>query len=401
MRIAKDLEPALQGAGFAVSGGSDSVAMLRLLAPVVQAAGGQVAVVTVDHGLRPEAAEEARFVAGICAAHGWSHDTLHWQHDGRGNFSAAARDGRYGLMADWAQARGIKAICLGHTQDDQAETVLMRLARGAGVDGLSGMAPMRVARGVMWLRPLLSVTRAELRAYLQGIGQPWRDDPSNDNPDYERVRWRQALDGLEALGLTRSALAQTATRLRTARGTLADLAAKAEGVRSLHGAVQCDRPAFGALGDETRERLLSAALRWVAGQDYPPRGAALAQGLDVAMGRGRFSLHGCVVMAGRDTITIARESRAVREMRTPTDALWDGRWRLHGPHAPDLELRPLGEAGLCAIYPLPDNILPRSALAVTPAVWQGDRLIAAPCAGFNAAWRAETVTDFVSFLKCD
>src|SRR5690606_17742153 len=109
---------------------------------------------------------------------------------------------------------------------------------------------------------------------------------------------------------------------------------------------------------------------------YPPRGAALAQALGVARGRGRFGLHGALVLSGREMITIAREERAVRALCVPADGIWDGRWRAAGGQGADFTLRMLGEAGLAQMPPLPDSPLPRAALATTPAIWCGNRLIA-------------------------
>ena len=126
----------------AVSGGGDSVALLLLL----QETGARpLAAVTVDHGLRPESAAEAAAVAALCSARGIAHTLLRWEEPaGAGNLQARAREARRRLIGDWARGRGIGAVALGHTLDDQAETFLLRLARGSGVDGLSGMAPVMV-----------------------------------------------------------------------------------------------------------------------------------------------------------------------------------------------------------------------------------------------------------------
>ena len=114
-------------------------------------AGCDVAVATVDHGLRPEAAAEAAEVAAICAGLGVPHEILHWHWDGAGNLQDAARRGRMALLADWARRRGLRTVALGHTEDDIAETFLMRLARDAGVDGLAAMAARREVAGVCLL----------------------------------------------------------------------------------------------------------------------------------------------------------------------------------------------------------------------------------------------------------
>ncbi len=127
--------------GIAVSGGSDSLALLHLM---VEWGRAPLRCVTVDHRLRDASAEEAAQVAEICAALGIAHDTLTWDGwDGQGNLAAEARRARYALLADWAVTHGLTGIALGHTQDDIAETLLMRLARRAGVDGLAAMPQRR------------------------------------------------------------------------------------------------------------------------------------------------------------------------------------------------------------------------------------------------------------------
>ena len=126
--------------GVAVSGGSDSVALLHLAARFQAERGGLVRAVTVDHRLRPEAADEARFVAGLCETLGVRHDTVEWPHGPlAGNIPDQARRARYDLVTGWAQCHGITHVVVGHTADDDAETFLMELARQAGIDGLASM----------------------------------------------------------------------------------------------------------------------------------------------------------------------------------------------------------------------------------------------------------------------
>ncbi|MGB3147286.1 MAG: tRNA lysidine(34) synthetase TilS, partial [Paracoccaceae bacterium] len=187
--------------GVAVSGGGDSMALLHLLADWRKAGGPELLAVTVDHGLRPEAAAEAGFVADHCLGLGIAHETLCWTGwDGRGNLPDQARRARYRLIVGWARRHGLARVALGHTLDDQAETVLMRLLRGSGVDGLSAMADCRVEAGIAFCRPLLSVQRQDLRHYLTARSVPWLEDPTNDDPDYDRVKARQALATLAGLG---------------------------------------------------------------------------------------------------------------------------------------------------------------------------------------------------------
>uniref|UniRef100_UPI0026223B47 tRNA lysidine(34) synthetase TilS n=1 Tax=uncultured Amaricoccus sp. TaxID=339341 RepID=UPI0026223B47 len=203
--------------GVAVSGGGDSVALLLLL----HAAGRDLAAVTVDHGLRPESVGEAASVAALCAARGIPHSVLRWEdRDPRGNLQQAAREARRSLIAGWAEASGIAAVALGHTLDDQAETVVMRLARGSGVDGLSAMRPETLALGILWLRPLLGIRRAALRAWLAAEGVAWAEDPTNADARFDRVRARLALPTLAGLGIGPERLAATARAVARACAAL-------------------------------------------------------------------------------------------------------------------------------------------------------------------------------------
>ncbi len=207
--------------GVAVSGGSDSLALLVLLHEMRGAGGPELFAVTVDHGLRAESAAEAAEVARICAELGVVHDTLNWAGwDGQGNLPDQARRARYGLMDKWAQGRDICDIALGHTANDQAETFLMRLSREAGVDGLSAMAGTWLAGGTTFHRPLLQAGREALKDVLREKGLGWAEDPSNEDVAYARARARQALAELEPLGITIAGLSSVARHMSDVHQTL-------------------------------------------------------------------------------------------------------------------------------------------------------------------------------------
>ena len=177
--------------GVAVSGGSDSLALLFLLHEWAQV---PIAAATVNHGLREEAQSEVELVAGVCDDLGIPHRALKWQGwDGKGNLQDQARQNRYSLLADWARGERCETVALGHTMDDQAETFLMRLARSSGIDGLSGMDGRIWRNDQRFDRPLLSVRRAELQDYLTQRGVDWVDDPSNEDERFDRVKARKAL----------------------------------------------------------------------------------------------------------------------------------------------------------------------------------------------------------------
>ncbi|MFC7705645.1 tRNA lysidine(34) synthetase TilS [Plastorhodobacter daqingensis] len=389
------LVPPDQPLGVAVSGGGDSLALLHLL----HACGYRPAVATVDHGLRPESAAEAQLAAVQCRSLGLSHTTLRWHGwTGHGNLQAHARDARRQLLADWAKAAGVAHIALGHTLDDQAETVLLRLARGAGVDGLSGMAISSRANGIWWLRPLLGVRREDLRNYLRLRGIVWAEDPSNTDTRFERVRIRAALNALEPLGITPRGLAASAERLAEARTALdaqADELAR-QIVTVDHGDLVIDRAALLRLPVELRRRLLVRALQWVAPAAYPPRASAVQAALRAVEARKRHTVHGCLLGAGQ-RLRICREPAAVAGLCCTPNSLWDGRWRLEGPVRPGVMLRALGEAGLAQLDSGIRPLVPRASLLASPAVWEGDRLIAAPLANDGSGWQARLVPPCDSF----
>jgi len=397
--------------GVAVSGGSDSTALLMLAVREGAKRGLVVEAVTLDHRLRPEAADEARAVSRLCARLGVHHDILTWQHDGPvGNLQAAARAARRRLISDWARQRGVGVVALGHTMDDQAETFLMRLQRGSGVDGLAAMSARRRALGIDWIRPLLGMRRAQLRGFLMAEGIEWADDPSNENPAYGRVRARRALAVLEGLGLTVEGITKTTARLQMSRAALEDAtetAARRMATVSRAGSVSLEMPALARLPTDIRRRLFAHALMWVGGAPYRPRLSALIAALEATAGGRRRTLAGCLITphARGGTVEIGREPAAVAAMTAPLDALWDGRWRFAGGSgAPSgLYLGALGEAGLRECAQWRETGLGRAALLASPALWRAGAdapvLVAAPLAGWSCGWtcrRIPACEDFAS-----
>lgn len=350
----------------------------RLRPSAVQAA-------TVDHQLRPEAAGEAQLVAQTCATLNVPHDTLVWSGwDQRGNLQDAARQARRDLLAEWARAKGLSTVLLGHTRDDQAETVLMRLARGSGVDGLSGMRPAFVQADVTFLRPLLCVGRADLRDWLSERGIRWIEDPSNDDEGFDRIKARRLLAAGADMGLSVDRLVETADRMALARAALSDQADRllASAVRVDWGDILVDRQRFGEAPDEIRYRVLAHLLCARSGQGYRPRFRALKELAEKVSAEQGGTLHGCLVTCEGPSIRIGRDYAAVRDLRAKPGDLWDGRWRLNGPVG--TVVAALGQA---AFGPLPNDRpdLPRATLQSSPALWDGETLLAAPLAGLNAA----------------
>jgi len=365
--------------GVAVSGGGDSTALLAMLADWAAGHETELFVATVDHGLRDEAAAEAAAVATLCAALGLPHETLKWRGwDGKGNVQDQARKARYRLLTDWAHRNDLPIIALGHTAEDQAETFMIRLLRGSGVDGLSAMPMVRQENGIRWIRPLMGMRRQSLRQYLADRALTWAEDPSNEDVQYERIRLRKTMD---ALGLPLDGINATALRLQGTRSFLerqTQIAARQVAEITLAGDVLLNRQAFTALDPELQHRLLAHSLKWVATSPYAPRFESLLNLLKNMNSGRKSTLAGCVVgpfRAGR--WFIAREFAAVKGLTGPAGGEWDSRWRVSAPNPdPDLKVRALGAEGLKSHADWRAMDLPRSGLLASPALWRDQRLVA-------------------------
>lgn len=268
-------EPAI---GIAVSGGSDSTALLVLAADWAEARGKHIAVATVDHGLRPEAKEEAAKVAHLCAWLGVTHCTLAWKRRGGLGLAgqAEARNARHGLLADWAHKAGVHVLALGHTRDDRLETFLMRARQGSGWHGLAGPLPSSPSpawpegHSLRLVRPLLAFGREQLREELRARELGWVDDPSNRAVRFERVRVRELVRRMDE--------AAVAQALRVMDGLAQMRSAVMAEARLALGLTETDRDdarvsreVLRRIGAEARLRLLEALVMAAGGSPTPPR----------------------------------------------------------------------------------------------------------------------------------
>jgi tRNA(Ile)-lysidine synthase len=247
---------------LAVSGGPDSIALMWLMARWRRAMrrGPRLIAVTVDHGLRSEAAREARDVKRLAKTLDLPHRTLRWTgakpKTGR---PAAARDARYRLLAKAARTAGATHVLTAHTQDDQAETLLMRMSRGSGIAGLAAMTRQSERDGVVLVRPLLNIPKARLVATLNKASIGFADDPTNRDVSFARPRLRAIMPALAAEGFDARNLTRLASRLARANAALELLVDGAERYLALGGpnpADGFDANAFAALSEEIRVRLL-------------------------------------------------------------------------------------------------------------------------------------------------
>jgi len=270
--------------GLAVSGGPDSLALLLLAAAAFP---GRVEAATVDHGLRPESGFEALHVEDICERLSVPHSVLNVTvRDKKAGLQGEARQARYAALRAWAEARGIGHLATAHHQDDQAETILMRLQRGAGLPGLSGIRPIRRDGNLMIVRPLLGWTKAELVHLVGDAGLVAIEDPFNQDPRFNRSEVRRLLRQTPSLRPDR--LARSARALREADDAL-DWAADELAEDRITASVAEWRIDPHGLPRELRRRLLVRAMRalreahsieppWTGGEDVEGLLAALEQG---------------------------------------------------------------------------------------------------------------------------
>lgn len=348
---------------LAVSGGSDSTALMRLAADWarINHPGLKLSVLTVDHALRPEAAAEAACVGQWAAGLGLPHHVLHWtkQPKPATGLQAKARGARYGLMSDWCRGHGATALLTAHTLDDQAETVLMRLARTMSPESLAGIRLNGGWDGLPLLRPLLRAKRQALRGWLAQLGQPWIDDPSNEDTRFERVRARRRLAALgpetaaRLAALADRAAAAAALLERTARRWIAFFLHEHEA-----GICHLARDRFQRLPEALQERILSIVIERYGGGQEAPDGDELqriARWAATEEGPVRCTLAGALLGRRKSSFWVTREAARIeavtRIVPHTGKLLWDNRFLVEA--APGAQVTPTASRKLPPIPGVP------------------------------------------------
>ncbi len=399
----------------AVSGGADSLCLALLVGRWARRQGGRTMALTVDHGLRAQSREEAGQVGRWLKPEGIGHYILAWQGPKpKTGVQAAARAARYGLMRAWCRDHGVLHLALAHTQDDQAETFLLRLGSGSGAEGLAAMSAIRETPEVRLLRPLLGIPKAALMAMLKAKGQRWIEDPSNRDTAFARVRVRQAMDegGLEALSLARSAYRFGRAR-QALEAAVSDLLARSVRVHPAGFAVVVSAP-FEAVPDEVSLRALGRVVTAIGGREYGPRlkklerlhhglwphgllpHGLLPHGLLVDRSRTAATLGGCRILAdggaGGGKLLVCRESRGLPGSLAvhPGDRLtWDRRFeiRFGDEGSTGFRLKNLGARGWAEIAgncpDLRQGPVPGPARASVPALFDDWGVYSVPHLGFR------------------
>jgi tRNA(Ile)-lysidine synthase len=387
------LDPELLFAGFAnarglvlaVSGGPDSTALMVLVARWPARPPALVAI--VDHRLRPESAAEAELAAANAERVGlpWRILRAPERPDG-GNLQDWARRARYACLAEAAEAADFDTIVTAHHQEDQAETFMLRLARGSGVYGLAAMAEETVTGDLRLVRPLLGVRRTQLSDVVAVSGLPTVSDPSNFDQRFDRARLRAFMPALAGHGLTAARLAGTAGRLGRAAAALDHYARELLRRRfaaDRFGLVAGPASALAEVPEEVGLRSLALILKAVAGADYTPpldRLERLFEALLTSERRDlKRTLHGVALTLSGGRLLAQREwgREGLAGTPVPPDStiVWDGRFRVGVPGLPPpLVLAPLG----LARARVEAEGVDRSVLRVLPGLYRDGRLIAAP-----------------------
>lgn len=387
----------------AFSGGPDSLALLILAARWAKRRKGvSLHAFTVDHGLRAASAAEARRAASMAKSVGVPHRILRWKGEKPSTgIQAAAREARYDLLIEACRQAGAGDLFVAHHLEDQAETFLLRLARGSGVDGLSGMAPSRPLTedgAIRLLRPLLDLPRDRLLATVRRSGLSPIEDPSNENETFDRVKARKLLSGLAPLGLDAGRLARTAAQMARAREALEAETARllaAHARFSPLGYADIEDEAFRLAPREIGLRLLALVIRAIGGNDYAPRLDALesvyAAALSGTLGRGR-TLAGAKLAMTKGRILVMREL-AMAAAAPPLvlasgggGGLWDHRFHIavvKAPRGARLTIRALGQEGLAGLVSsgVAPPAAPKTVLFGLPGVWRDGALAGAPHLG--------------------
>ena len=384
----------------AVSGGADSITLLALAYAWAAETGTNLTALTVDHGLRSESGAEAAQVAAWCVSHGIAHQTLVWagEKPNKG-IQAAARSARYGLLEDWCRMRSHSELLVAHSQNDQAETFLMRMSRGSGIDGLAAMPLVSHRDGVRLIRPLLTVPRSRIEATAAALSLEPISDPSNLDRRYARIRIRDKLALLEAHRVSVTAIAGTARvfgKMREARERAISALASEFVVLHAEGFAEIAREGLAAADRASARGLVASILMSVGGLDYPPRRERLDRLMSNILQNSGFrprTLGNCVISTRGEDFLVRREHRTVRQVISAESGLsvvWDGRFAIK--FAPGFStsdagyrLAALGENGWRHIVSVSDREklsgprkIPGPVRYALPAIWQGEKVVEVP-----------------------
>jgi tRNA(Ile)-lysidine synthase len=368
---------------IATSGGPDSLALALLAHQWAKSQGGKAIAITVDHLLREDSTTEAQQVSEWLEARGMEHHILTWLRDHETEtpktaIQAAAREARYRLLGQWCKDHKVKHLLTAHHAQDQLETFLIRLTKGSGLKGLTSTQGIVNTRFGRILRPLLEVDPNRLKATLKQFNQPYLLDPSNENEDFTRVRWRQLIPSLASEGLTPQALQESLDRLSHAQ-CLID-----QHISTLIRLYMTLSPyGYGILKKnalneslEAFEEILKRALATIGTRTYPVRRQALHRAMESLKSGHSITLGGCQIVEKATEWWIVREPAAIRKdvlVNEPGTYLWDDRFTVDVAEVP-CRVSALGENGIQMMSrEQKEGVkkIPHVVLQTLPALWRG------------------------------
>jgi tRNA(Ile)-lysidine synthase len=384
-----------------VSGGSDSLALAFLLKRWTDTKGMRLYAVTLDHGLRPESRTEALKVGDWLKDREIAHEILCWegQKPARG-VQAKARMARYTLIQEWCSAQNIRTLFLAHHLDDQLETSLMRLEKESGLEGLAGMSAIKEWGSLRMIRPFLNLSKEKLRHFLISEGHPWIEDPSNDNPKFQRSKIRHAL-AHSPLKADYTTLVKSFGYFRCLFERLVNNFLKSFVESFPEGYCKISYPRFSVLSEELQKVILSRLLLTVGTLPYPLKSQKLRQ-LRKTLLNPTFkavTAGGCYLFLRKSDLYVAREPALCREekalsfVQEAEEVLWDGRFSLKiktKSPLPPLTLKALGEEGWRQVKEKKQtqNVLLFPVVLGLPAFWLRERVVIVPHLGYNTAENA-------------
>ncbi len=387
---------------LAISGGPDSMA----LAFCIKRANIPCIAFIVDHGLRSESTTEAEQVKRSLGTMGIRAEILRWHHPQiSGAIHEKARQARYDLLLQACHQHGVTDLLTAHHADDQAETILMRIAKGSAVEGLSGIAPASMRGNIRLLRPFLNFPKSRLIATCDTDNIQFVTDPSNASDKFTRGRLRNIMPLLAQEGLTTENLLRLGARASEATEALATIThefLRQTAQIEKYGSIRLDRRALSTPPRAIGLRAIAICLRIIHPNDYPPEQDALADAYDHILTSAddtTRSLYGCLISLTEKQVTLFREPAAATEIcvLSPEQPItWDGRWVINADAlTPKGEIRALGMPShdiIDQLAPILRHDIPQGRIRATlPALWAGEKLVAIPSftekSGFYATLR--------------
>jgi len=373
----------------ATSGGPDSLALTLLAHQWAFHRGGKAIAVTVDHQLRKGSTIEAHQVKDWLNVRGIEHHILTWERKKNEklytSIQAVARKARYQMLGQWCKDRSIKHLLTAHHAQDQLETFMIRLAKGSGLKGLTGTQEIVPTNYGRILRPFLTIDASRLKTTLKHFNQSFLLDPSNENKDFTRVRWRQLLPLLAQEGLTWHSLQESLERLNHSQRLIDQHISKLiqrHVTLNPYGYAIISQDAFGE-SFEALEEILKRILSTIGTKSYPVRRQALHRSIDRLKAGHSITLGGCQILHKCHTLWVVRELAAVGKDITvsePGTYLWDNHFAIEVLQELPCRISALGEIGVRkmgkALRKELNNI-PHVVLKALPALWREDTLLKA------------------------